>query len=155
MKIHLELNGEVMSATLADNPTAREFAAMLPLTITMHDLFRREKFGALPCAVSATGTRTLSYEIGDIVCWAPGPDLAIFHGHDGQTVSGAVHVLGKLDAGAEAFAVPGPVQVRIVPACGQAAHGTDVGSGRDQFRALPTSRMPGISSAASSGRSSA
>jgi hypothetical protein len=149
MKIHLTLNDRVIPATLADNTTAREFAAMLPLTITMHDLFKREKFGPLPCAISGTGTRTQAYEVGDIVCWAPGPDVAIFYRHDGQTVSGGIHVLGKLDAGAdaEAFAVPGPVQVHVVLACGSAE--------RVQLRVLPTSRMPGINSAASSGRSSA
>ncbi|MES1265160.1 MAG: cyclophilin-like fold protein, partial [Variovorax sp.] len=58
MKIQLKLNGRVIPATLADNDTAREFVAMLPLTITMHDLFKREKFGPLPCAISGRGTRT-------------------------------------------------------------------------------------------------
>ena len=48
MKIHLKLNGKVIPATLADNQTAQEFTAMLPLTITMHDLFKREKFGPAP-----------------------------------------------------------------------------------------------------------
>jgi hypothetical protein len=113
MKIHLKLNGEVISATLANTRTAQEFIAMLPLTITMHDLFKREKFGPLPGAISGKGTRTRAYEVGDIVCWAPGPDLAIFYRHDGQTISGGVHVLGRIDAGAEAFCVPGPVQVSI------------------------------------------
>jgi hypothetical protein len=117
MKIHLKLNGKVIPATLANNRTAREFVAMLPLTITMHDLFKREKFGPLPQAISGKGTRTQAYEVGDIICWGPGPDVTIFYRHDGQSVSGGVHVLGKLDVGAEEFDGPDPVEVRIeVPA---------------------------------------
>lgn len=117
MKIHLKLNGKVIPATLADNKTAGEFVAMLPLTITMHDLFKREKFGPLPSAISGRGTSTQAYEVGDMICWAPGPDVAIFYRHDGQTISGGVHVLGKLDFGAEEFCVPGPLTVTIeVPA---------------------------------------
>jgi hypothetical protein len=124
MKIHLKLNGKVIPATLTNTRTAQEFIAMLPLTITMHDLLKREKFGPLPGAISGSGTRTRAYEVGDIVCWAPGPDLAIFYRHDDQKISGGFHVIGKIDAGAEAFSVPGPLQVSIdVPArdIGQAA----------------------------------
>ncbi len=113
MKVHLLLNDEVIAATLADNDTAREFIAMLPMTITMHDMFGREKFGPLPKGISGRGTSTQRYEIGDMVCWSPGPDLTIFHGHDGQAISGAVQVLGRLDAGVEAFRAPGPIEVRI------------------------------------------
>ncbi|MDM0018513.1 cyclophilin-like fold protein [Variovorax saccharolyticus] len=120
MKIHLKLDGKVIPATLADNPTAREFAAMLPLAITMHDLFNREKFGPLPRAISRRRTRTRSRacEAGDMICWAPGPDLAIFHRHDGQKIRGGFHVLGRLDEGAEAFGVAGAVEVRIEVAGG-------------------------------------
>jgi len=114
MKIHLKLNDKVIPATLVDNKTAEEFVAMLPLTITMHDLFKREKFGPLPGALSGHGTRTdQGYGGGGLICWAPGPDLTIFYGHDGQTLSGAVHVLGKLDFGAEEFGVAGPLTVTI------------------------------------------
>jgi len=113
MKVHLVLNDKVIAATLADNDTAREFVAMLPMTITMHDMFRREKFGALPRAISGNGTSTQSYEVGDMICWSPGPDLTIFHGHDGQTITGAIQVLGRIDAGIEAFRAPGPIEVRI------------------------------------------
>ena len=113
MKIHLKLNGKVIPATLADNRTAQEFVAMLPLTITMHDLFKREKFGPLPSAISGNGTRTLAYEVGDMICWAPGPDVAILYRHDGQTITGGAHVLGRLDFGAEEFGAPGPLEVTI------------------------------------------
>jgi len=137
MKIHLKLNGQVIPATLADNATAREFAAMLPLTITMHELFRREKFGALPSPVSAAGTQTAICEPGDMICWAPGPDLAIFHRRDGQPTRGAFHRLGRLDFGADAFAAPGPLEVAIELAAA-AVERTTAAAPRGPARSLMT-----------------
>ena len=117
MKIHLTLDGRVVAATLDDNEAARAFAAMLPLAITLHGLFGREKFGSLPHAVpGAMPTaefRTQACEVGDIVCWSAGPDLAILHAQDGQPLRGAFHVLGRIDTGIEAFGARGPLEVRI------------------------------------------
>lgn len=134
MKINLKLNGQVIPATLADNPTAQEFVAMLPLTITMHDLFKREKFGPLPRAISGRGTRTRTCEAGDMIVWAPGPDLTIFHRNDGQPISGGFHVLGRLDGGAEAFSAPGPLEVGIEVA---AEDGAPAAPDRDQWKREP------------------
>jgi len=101
MKIHLTFNGNVIAATLADNRIAEEFVAMLPLTIDLHDFFGREKFGALPSAVSGEGTQSRNYDVGDIVCWAPGPDLSILYRQDGEPLEGAWHFLGRIDEGVE------------------------------------------------------
>lgn len=117
MKIHLTLEGRVVSATLVDSDAARAFAAMLPLSITLHGLFGREKFGSLPHAVpGAMPTaefRTQACEVGDIVCWSAGPDLAVIHAQDGQALEGGFHLLGRIDAGADAFGARGPLDVRI------------------------------------------
>lgn len=113
MKIHLTLDGRVVPATLTDSDAARAFAAMLPLAITLYGLFGREKFGPLPGVMPMAEQRIQSYEVGDIVCWPGGPDLAILHAQDGQALSGGFHVLGRLDNGAEAFGARGPLDVRI------------------------------------------
>ena len=113
MKIHLTLDGRVVPATLADTDAARAFAAMLPLAITLHGLFGRETFGPLPGAMPPAEQRAQGYEVGDIVCWSAGPDLAILHAQDGQALIGGFHVLGRIDAGAEAFGARGPLDVRI------------------------------------------
>jgi hypothetical protein len=112
-KIQLSFEGRVVSATLADTDAAQDFIAMLPLTITLHDLFGREKFGALPGSVPPAPVCTQTCELGDILCWAAGPDLAVVHRQDGKAVSGAFHVLGRIDAGAEALGAPGPLRVTI------------------------------------------
>lgn len=134
MKIHLTLEGRVLPATLADNDAAQAFAAMLPLAITLHGLFGREKFGPLPGVMPLAEQRIQGYEVGDIVCWSGGPDLAILHAQDGQALSGGFHVLGRLDTGAEAFGAPGPLDVRI-----ELAADDDVApsSGCDAYRGRP------------------
>jgi len=66
MKIRLSVNNKVLTATLADNKTARDFISLLPLTLTMNDLFGREKYARLPRAISQEGKRTHTYQIGDL-----------------------------------------------------------------------------------------
>ena len=45
MKINIKIAGRTLTATLADNPTARDFASLLPLKVSMNDLFGRERYG--------------------------------------------------------------------------------------------------------------
>lgn len=63
MKINLKVGDKVVTATLIDNPTTRDFISLLPLTLTMNDLFGREKFAHLPRAISEEGERTKTYEV--------------------------------------------------------------------------------------------
>ena len=50
MKIRLFLAGETMAATLEDNPSAREFLAMLPLDLEASDFGSNEKIAYLPAS---------------------------------------------------------------------------------------------------------
>jgi hypothetical protein len=43
MRIRLTAGETVLTATLDDNATARDFASLLPLTLQMDDLLTREK----------------------------------------------------------------------------------------------------------------
>jgi hypothetical protein len=114
MKIRLKIDDEVITATMIDSETARDFISLLPLTLTMNDLFRREKFAHLPRAISTEAKRTHAYEAGDIGYWPPGPDVAIFYRHDGQEIpEPGIIVIGKIDSGVEALNVPGSVRVTI------------------------------------------
>ncbi|WP_233154029.1 cyclophilin-like fold protein [Scytonema sp. HK-05] len=114
MKINIKVGDKVVTATLIDNPTAQDFISLLPLTLTMNDLFGREKFARLPRAISGEGERTKTYEVGDIIYWSPGPDVAIFYRHDGQQIpSPGLIVIGKIDAGVEAFNVPSSINVTV------------------------------------------
>src|SRR5437899_7364487 len=91
MKIRLTLdNGKAITATLIDSETTRDFVSLLPLTLTMNDLFGREKFFHLPRAISEGGKRTRTYEVGDVIYWSPGPDVAVYYRHDGQSSAAAI-----------------------------------------------------------------
>ena len=80
----------------------------------MNDLFKREKFAHLPRAISERGKRTHTYEVGEVIYWSPGPDVAIFYRHDGQAIpSPGSIVIGKIDSGVEALNIPGSVKVTM------------------------------------------
>jgi len=51
MKIRISIADKVVIATVADNATARDFVSVLPLSVSMKDLFGREKYGDLPKAL--------------------------------------------------------------------------------------------------------
>jgi hypothetical protein len=114
MRVRITIGDRSIDATLADSDAARDFASLLPLTLDMNDLFRREKFASLPRAISEKGKRTHDYAVGTIGYWPPGPDVAIFYRQDGERipVPGLI-VLGKINAGVEALGVPGAIRATI------------------------------------------
>lgn len=114
MKLSIKVGDKTVNATLIDNETTRDFVSLLPLMLTMNDLFGREKFAHLPRAISDKGQRRRTYDIGQIVYWSPGPDVAIFYRHDAEEIPGpGIIVIGRIDSGTDAFAVPGTVKVKI------------------------------------------
>ncbi|NWA25540.1 hypothetical protein HX866_11595 [Pseudomonas gingeri] len=48
MKVRITVHGKSVLASPADNPTARDFASLLPITLSVNDLYGREKFAGLP-----------------------------------------------------------------------------------------------------------
>ena len=114
MKIRIKVADKVMSATVANNETARDFVSVLPLNLSMNDLFGREKYGDLPKALSEKGPRKNRYEVGDIAYWSPAHQFAVYYRQDGQSIpSPGIIPIAKIDASTEAFNVPGSVKVTI------------------------------------------
>ena len=114
MEIRLKVGDKEITATLIDSETTRDFISLLPLTLTMNDLFRREKFAHLPRAISEGGPRKKTYEVGEVIYWSPGPDVAIFYRHDGQSIaSPGIIVMGKIASDVKALNVLGSVKVNI------------------------------------------
>jgi hypothetical protein len=108
------VNDKILSARVIDSPTARDFIALLPLTLTMNDLFKREKFGHLPRPISTDGKPTHTYALGDIAYWPPGPDVAIYYDHDGEPIPDpGIIVIGKIGSELNAFNMSGAVQVTM------------------------------------------
>ena len=116
MKIRLKVEGTDLTATLIDTKTSRDFVSLLPLTLTMNDLFGREKFAHLSRALSEEGRRTRTYEVGEVAYWSPNRDVAIFYRHDGPEIPDpGLIVIGEIDSGVEALNVPGSVKVTVEP----------------------------------------
>ncbi len=114
MKIRLKIEDKVLTATLIDSRTTRDFVSLLPLTLRMNDLFRREKFAHLPRAISDERKRTHTYEIGQVAYWPPGPDVAIFYRNDGEKIPNpGIIIIGKIDSGAEVLDVVGSVKIAV------------------------------------------
>jgi hypothetical protein len=68
----------------------------------------------MPKAISTEGERAHTYEVGEIAYWFPGPDGAIYYRQDGESIpSPGIIPIEKIDAGAEAFNVPGSVKVTV------------------------------------------
>jgi hypothetical protein len=114
MKINITVSGKTLTATVMDNPTAKDFVSLLPLTMSMKDLFKREKFGHLQKALSERGPRKNTYEVGDIAYWSPARDLAIYYHQDGESIPApGIIPIARINDGMEAFNVPGSVKVSI------------------------------------------
>jgi hypothetical protein len=117
MKIRISIADKVVIAIVADNTTARDFVSVLPLSMSMKDLFGREKYGDLPKALSENGPRKNTYEVGEIAYWSPDYQFAVYYNQDGESIpSPGVILIAKIDAGVEAFNVPGSVKVTIAVA---------------------------------------
>lgn len=113
-RIRIRFGDKVVTATLNRTDAARDFAAMLPLAIDMDDHLRREKTGIIPKRLSERTPGSRTYEKGDLGYWRPRNTFVIFYRHDGLDIPApGIVLIGKLDAGAEIFDVPGSVDVRV------------------------------------------
>jgi hypothetical protein len=109
MKIQCTFAGQTFTATLYDNPSARDFAAMLPLDLDIEDYSTNEKIAYLPRKLTENGSGPFSNEQpGDLCYYAPWGNLAFFHA--GYRYSRGLIRLGRLDAGVEPLLKRGKFQ---------------------------------------------
>jgi hypothetical protein len=100
-RVVLRVGNDLATATLDSAPAAREFAAMLPLSLTLHDPMGQAKSGRLPYRIAASGaSRVIDPTVAGIYYWSPTGDIAIFYDDLGQSVPppGLVR-LGSVDRG--------------------------------------------------------
>ena len=112
MKLKITIGETVLTATMYDNPTTKDFISLLPLTLTLTDYNWTEKISDLPKKLSskdAPGGHKPS--VGDITLYAPWGNLAVFY-KDFSYSSGLI-VLGKINSGIDALKVPGSVNVKM------------------------------------------
>lgn len=115
MKIQIETANpnEMIIATLADNPTARDFYNALPLTLPLENYAGVEKIGYnIPKLSTSEAPKRYEGQKGDLTYYAPWGNLAIFteRSHVGSA-SGLIY-FGKIEQGLEQFkALPDKAEV--------------------------------------------
>jgi hypothetical protein len=112
MKIRIKIGEKVVTVTLTDSETTRDFASLLPLTLTLEDYNQTEKISDLPKRLSTKGAPAGSDPaVGNIAYYAPWGNLAIFYRDFGY--SNGLVILGKIDGEMEAFSAPGSLKTTI------------------------------------------
>lgn len=112
MDIRIVVDGVELRATLEDSAASRDFAALLPLDLTLSDYHATEKVADLPKRLSTAGApEGVDPEVGDIAYFAPWRNLALFYRDFGYS-RGLVR-LGRIEVGVERLAVDGSLKARI------------------------------------------
>jgi hypothetical protein len=114
--VALRFGDQLATATLVDSRAAREFAAMLPLTVKLTDRMGQAKSGRLPHSLDLTGAHRRSHStVGEIIYWSPSDTVAIVYDGLGPTLPdpGVVR-LGVVGTGLDDLADAGNrITVRI------------------------------------------
>lgn len=106
----MTIGDQRFAITLADNVTARSFAELLPLTVSMGDLNNNEKHVRLPAPLPADASRPGTIQSGDIMLY--GTDtLVVFYLTFGSPYS--YTRIGRVDDPAALAQVLGRGDVRI------------------------------------------
>lgn len=110
--IRIAFNGQSFTATLYDNPSANDFASMLPLDLTIGDYSNNEKIAYLPRKLTEDGAGPFTNEApGDLCYYAPWGNLAFFFA--GYRHSRGLIRLGRLDSGIEPLLVRGEFPLHV------------------------------------------
>ncbi len=111
LKIRLTFGKNTMLATLYDNPSARDFASMLPLDLKIADFGSNEKIAYLPRKLTVEGQGPFDNERPyDLCYYVPWGNLAMFYAD--YRHPGLIR-LGRFDQGYEALHIPGEFLLRI------------------------------------------
>ncbi|MBY5903927.1 MFS transporter [Rhizobium leguminosarum] len=111
VRIRLTFNGLVLTATLYDNPSARDLASLLPLDLNIEDFGGNEKIVHLPRKLTEDASGPFTNERpGDLCYFKPWGNLALFYAD--YRWDGLIR-LGRFDNGFDALLVRGKYPVRI------------------------------------------
>jgi hypothetical protein len=112
LRIRLVIGDKTVRVTLDANATARDFAALLPLTLVLEDYAATEKVATLPRKLSTEGAPAgTTPAVGDFSYYAPWGNLAIFH-KPFRYSEGLVR-LGRIDSGLDILRTEGRLAARV------------------------------------------
>ena len=102
MKIRMTMAGQIITASLEESDSARDFFAMLPLTLPLEDYAETEKIAYLPGKLTTQGApKGIDPNVGDICYYTPWGNLAIYYRDFGYS-SGLIR-LGRITSGLDAL----------------------------------------------------
>ncbi|MFC3638338.1 cyclophilin-like fold protein [Camelimonas fluminis] len=116
MRLRFIFADQEFTATLEDNPSARDLLSILPLDLKISDYSTNEKIAYLPRELTKEGRGRFGDEaIGDLCYYAPWGNLVMFYGP--YRWSRGLIRLGRLDQGAGPLLVRGeyPLRIEILP----------------------------------------
>jgi hypothetical protein len=112
MKVRFSFDRHTVNATLYDNPSARDFASMLPLDLKIEDYSNNEKIAYLPRKLTEDGSGPFGNEQpGDVCYYAPWGDVILFYAS--YRYSSGLIRLGRVDGGIEPMLTRGEFPLRI------------------------------------------
>jgi hypothetical protein len=112
MNVRFLFDKHAVTATLYDNPSAREFASMLPLDLKIEDYSNNEKIAYLPRKLTEDGSGPFGNERpGDIGYYAPMGNVVLYHG--AYRYSSGLVRLGRIEGGIEPLLTRGTFPLRI------------------------------------------
>lgn len=98
VRIKMTFNNEEVMVRMHDNPTTRDFLALLPLTVTLEDYAGTEKIAKLSKRLSTKDALAGSDpSVGDFTYYSPWGNIAIFY-RDFGYADGLI-VLGSIEPG--------------------------------------------------------
>ena len=102
MNIRMTMAGQIITASLEESDSARDFFAMLPLTLPFEDYAETEKIAYLPGKLTTQGApKGIDPNVGDICYYTPWGNLAIYYRDFGYS-SGLIR-LGRITSGLDAL----------------------------------------------------
>ena len=102
MNIRMTMAGQIITASLEESDSARDFFAMLPLTLPLEDYAETEKIAYLPGKLTTqTAPEGIDPQVGDIAYYAPWGNLAIYYRDFGYS-SGLIR-LGRITSDLDAL----------------------------------------------------
>ena len=102
MNIRMTMAGQIITASLEESDSARDFFAMLPLTLPLEDYAETEKIAYLPRKLTTqTAPEGIDPQVGDIAYYAPWGNLAIYYRDFGYS-SGLIR-LGRITSDLDAL----------------------------------------------------
>ncbi|MFF3376688.1 cyclophilin-like fold protein [Streptomyces sp. NPDC002680] len=111
MNIRLTIDGHQVDATLDDSATARDFAALLPLTLNLSDFHQTERIADLPRRLSTSGAPDAAEaKPGDLAYYAPWGNLALYYRGSGSSDAGLI-ILGRVNGDTERLATATKVTI--------------------------------------------